>query len=161
MSGGHFISRLADHFRLLIEKSLRGRTIVVRELGKIDLDELARLHICESLGDVWTWVAPRPERQPIAMAGALGLAEGASDEKEGDQAVFAPVQAPQPPPAARTMPQRLAKLDEEVHRIQVSLGEHREVMDAMARDLSRRKVRQRTGEASTLAVPLDEDQPGP
>ncbi|GJU43172.1 hypothetical protein Tco_1200438 [Tanacetum coccineum] len=43
---------------------------------------------------------------------------------------------PQPPPAARTMPQRLAMLEEEVHGIQVSLGEQREVVDTMAKDLS-------------------------
>ncbi|GJR56711.1 hypothetical protein Tco_1407232 [Tanacetum coccineum] len=127
-------------------------TIVVRELGEIKLDKLARLRICESLGDVWTW------------------------------AISAPVQATQPPLAARTMPQRLAMLKEEIHRIQVSLVEQCEVMDAMAKDLSRfticaakgisqlldsaraaymrysethvpyqrHMVRQRTGEASTL-----------
>nr|GEU97146.1 hypothetical protein [Tanacetum cinerariifolium] len=96
--------------------------------------------------------------------------------------------------ATRTMPQRLDRLEEEeVHGIQVSLGEQREVVDVMARDLSRftvwaaggisqlldsaraaytrystthvpyqrRRVRQRTGEASTLATLLDEDQPNP
>nr|GEW00259.1 hypothetical protein [Tanacetum cinerariifolium] len=87
MSGGYFIARLADHFGLLIEESLQGTTIVVRELGEIDLAELARLHICASLGDVWT--------------------------------------------------SRLARLEEEVHRIWVSLGKQHEVIDAMARDLSR------------------------
>nr|GEY51122.1 hypothetical protein [Tanacetum cinerariifolium] len=55
--------------------------------------------------------------------------------EEGDQAVSTPVQAPQPPLASRTMLQRLARLEEEVHRIKVSLGEKHEVMDAMARDL--------------------------
>ncbi|GJZ51928.1 hypothetical protein Tco_0606443 [Tanacetum coccineum] len=52
-----------------------------------------------------------------------------------------PVQAPQPPPivapVVRTMPQRMARLEEEVHEIRESLAEQREVMDAMARDFSR------------------------
>nr|GEX64463.1 hypothetical protein [Tanacetum cinerariifolium] len=52
MSRGYFIARLADHFGLLMEESLQKTTIVVRELGEIDLAELARLHICASLGDV-------------------------------------------------------------------------------------------------------------
>ncbi|GJY28416.1 hypothetical protein Tco_0404183, partial [Tanacetum coccineum] len=107
MSGGHFIARLADHFGLLTEESLQGTTIVVRELGEINLDELARLQICESLGDVWTWVAQGPERQ-------------------------------------------LSNLEEEVYGIQVTLGEQREVVDAMARDLSR-CVKRRTDDASTSA----------
>ncbi|GKC46769.1 hypothetical protein Tco_1064491, partial [Tanacetum coccineum] len=48
--------------------------------------------------------------------------------------------APQPPPAARpsrTMAQRLARVEEEVHEIRGALGEQHEVMDIMARDLSR------------------------
>nr|GEU98240.1 hypothetical protein [Tanacetum cinerariifolium] len=40
-----------------------GLTMVVHDLTMIDMDELVRLHICERLGDVETWVAPKPERQ--------------------------------------------------------------------------------------------------
>ncbi|GKC31277.1 hypothetical protein Tco_1038571 [Tanacetum coccineum] len=97
---------------------------------------------------------------------------------------------PQSPPA-QTMAQRLARVEEEVHEIRGSLGEQHEVMDVMARDLSRfivwaaggisqlldfagatyvwysethvpyqrRRVRQRTRDASTSAAPHDEDQP--
>ncbi|GJR93280.1 hypothetical protein Tco_0265454 [Tanacetum coccineum] len=83
MSGGHFISRLANHFGLLTEESVRGMTMVVRKLGEIELDELARLHNCESLGDTWAWVAPGLERQAIVAAGALEVAEVAPDVKEG------------------------------------------------------------------------------
>ncbi|GKE74234.1 hypothetical protein Tco_1536275, partial [Tanacetum coccineum] len=58
-----------------------------------------------------------------------------------DSAVPAPVHAPQPPPVAalvvRTMPQRMARLEEEVHEIRESLAKQREVMDAMAIDFSR------------------------
>ncbi|GKE66511.1 hypothetical protein Tco_1520672, partial [Tanacetum coccineum] len=47
----------------------------------------------------------------------LGIvAEGAPDIDEGPQAVPVPIQAPQPPPAAgpaRTLPQRVARLEEE------------------------------------------------
>ncbi|GJR96458.1 RNA-directed DNA polymerase, eukaryota [Tanacetum coccineum] len=72
--------------------------------------ELVRLQICEELDDTWAWVAPRPERQPDAAAGAPKVAKGAPDVDEDAQAVLAPVQTPQPPPAAaqgRTMAQRL------------------------------------------------------
>ncbi|GKB72322.1 hypothetical protein Tco_0933734 [Tanacetum coccineum] len=56
------------------------------------------------------WVASGPERQSAAAAGAPKDIEGLHVEDEGAQAVPAPVQAPQPPPAAtptRTMAQRL------------------------------------------------------
>ncbi|GKC89204.1 hypothetical protein Tco_1149853 [Tanacetum coccineum] len=69
MSGGHFVARLAEHFRLITEESLRGLTVVVRNLTVIDMDELARFRICERLGDTWAWVAPRPERQQVVAAG--------------------------------------------------------------------------------------------
>ncbi|GJV85821.1 hypothetical protein Tco_1525719 [Tanacetum coccineum] len=54
MSKGHFIRRLAEHFRLVS--------------NVIDLDELVKLKICVRLGD--TWVASGPERQPDVVAGA-------------------------------------------------------------------------------------------
>nr|GEW40985.1 hypothetical protein [Tanacetum cinerariifolium] len=53
------------------------------------------------LDDTWDWVAPRPERQLDATAGALEVAEGAPDTAEGAQVIPAPVHAPQPPPTAR------------------------------------------------------------
>ncbi|GJS48033.1 hypothetical protein Tco_0598154 [Tanacetum coccineum] len=66
-------------------------------------------------------VAPRPERQPNAIVGALEAVEDAPIADEGALAVPAPVQAPQPPPPAvgptRTMGQRLARVEEDVHKI--------------------------------------------
>ncbi|GJX93674.1 hypothetical protein Tco_0348260, partial [Tanacetum coccineum] len=58
---------------------------------------------------------------------------------EGGQADPTPVQAPPPLPAApaRTMPQRMARLEEDVHEIHGALTEQREVIDAMARYFSR------------------------
>ncbi|GJV42603.1 hypothetical protein Tco_1421043 [Tanacetum coccineum] len=44
---------------------------------------------------------------------------------------------PPPPAAARTMPQRMARLEEDVHEIRRALAEQREVIGAMARDFSR------------------------
>ncbi|GKF57541.1 hypothetical protein Tco_0171078 [Tanacetum coccineum] len=83
-------------------------------------------------------VALGPKRQPDAVAGASEAAEDAPAVDEGDQAVPAPVQAPPPPPAAaRTMPQRMARLEEDVHEIRRALAEQREVIGAMARDFSR------------------------
>ncbi|GJR87213.1 hypothetical protein Tco_0211224 [Tanacetum coccineum] len=75
--------------------------------------------------------------QFVATAGAPEATKDALVVDEGAQTDPAPVQAPQPPPPARTMPQRIARLEEDVHEIRVALGEQREVMDAMARDFSR------------------------
>ncbi|GKF47337.1 hypothetical protein Tco_0137139, partial [Tanacetum coccineum] len=54
---------------------------------------------------------------------------------EGAPVVPVPTQAPQPP--AQTMAQRLERVEEEVHEIRRALKEQRELMDDMARDLSR------------------------
>ncbi|GJT10175.1 hypothetical protein Tco_0857217 [Tanacetum coccineum] len=57
---------------------------------------------------------------------------------EGGQANPTPVQAPPlPPAAARTMPQRMARLEEDVHEIRGTLAEQHDVISAMAHDFSR------------------------
>ncbi|GJY30696.1 hypothetical protein Tco_0414191 [Tanacetum coccineum] len=120
ISGGQFVARLAKHFGLLTEERLQGLTVIAPAFPVIDMAELVRLKICVEIDDTWAWVALRPERQPNAAAGVPGAAEDALAVDEGDQAILAPVQAPQqppppPPPAAgRTMPQRLGRLEEEV-----------------------------------------------
>ncbi|GKE52356.1 hypothetical protein Tco_1487512 [Tanacetum coccineum] len=98
---------------------LGGLTVVAPELQMIDMAELVRLQICVQLDDTWAWVAMGPERQPDIVAGTLVVAEDAPAVDEGDQAVPAPVQAPQQPPpppsaAARIVPQRLGRLKEDV-----------------------------------------------
>ncbi|GJS56815.1 hypothetical protein Tco_0651599 [Tanacetum coccineum] len=65
ISGGQFMARLAEHFGLL------------------------------TLDDTWAWVAMGPESQQVATGGAPKAAEDAPVVVEGDQAVLAPVQAPQ------------------------------------------------------------------
>ncbi|GJW30176.1 hypothetical protein Tco_0047051 [Tanacetum coccineum] len=148
-----------------LRKILGGLTVIALELPIIDMAEL-----------------------PDAVAGAPADVEDASIIDEGGQADPAPVQAPQqpspPPPApARTMPQSMARLEEDVPKIHGALTEQREVIDVMACYFSRfstwvitgqgqmidrtgvtyvpysqthipyqRRVRQRTGEASTSAA---------
>ncbi|GJW28552.1 hypothetical protein Tco_0045427 [Tanacetum coccineum] len=56
ISGGQFAARLAEYFGLLTEE----------------------------LDDTWAWVAPGPERQQVAAAGASEVTEGAPDVDEGD-----------------------------------------------------------------------------
>ncbi|GKE87547.1 hypothetical protein Tco_1565022, partial [Tanacetum coccineum] len=56
---------------------------------------------------------------------------------KGGQADPAPVQAPPPPAPARTMPQRMARLEEDVHEIHGALTEQCDVIDVMAYDFSR------------------------
>ncbi|GJX62405.1 hypothetical protein Tco_0295305 [Tanacetum coccineum] len=49
--GGHLVARLAEHFGLITKESLRELTMVVCDLIMIDMDEMARFHIHERLGD--------------------------------------------------------------------------------------------------------------
>ncbi|GKB60302.1 hypothetical protein Tco_0916488 [Tanacetum coccineum] len=104
--GGHFIGCVAHHFGLVSDNGLRGLSVVTRELPLIDMGELVKLNIFMEVGDGWAWVAQGTERQPVAMAAALGGAEDALDIDEGAQAVPAPIHAPPPPPpdTGRTMP---------------------------------------------------------
>ncbi|GJS70964.1 hypothetical protein Tco_0703805 [Tanacetum coccineum] len=117
--GRQFVAHLAEHFGLLTMETLRGLTVIAPKLLIIDMAELVRLQICKQLDDTWAWVAMGPKRQPDATAGALGVAQDAPIIDEGGQADPAPIQAAPPPPpvAARTMPQRMARLEEDVHEI--------------------------------------------
>ncbi|GJX13076.1 hypothetical protein Tco_0204834 [Tanacetum coccineum] len=96
--GGQFVARLAAHFGLLTTDILGGLTVIVPKLPIIDMGELVRLWICMEVDDTWAWVAMGPERQLDAAASAPVVAEDAPAADEGDQAVLAPVQAPQQPP---------------------------------------------------------------
>ncbi|GKD10680.1 hypothetical protein Tco_1190365, partial [Tanacetum coccineum] len=116
MSGGHFITCLAEHFGLITEESLRGLNVVV---------------------------AMGPERQQVRAA-ARSAHVDPEVAKEGVQADPAPAeagQAPQAPhaaaPALRTIPQRLLRLEEEVLRLRDSIGEQRVVLDRMSRYFAR------------------------
>ncbi|GJR10291.1 hypothetical protein Tco_0792943 [Tanacetum coccineum] len=107
--------RLAEHFGLVSDEGLIGLTVIARKLLLIYMDELVRLRICDRLDDTWAWVAPGPERQQVAAAGAPEGAMGILIVNES----------------------RMARLEEEVHGLRESLDEQRKVMDMMARDLSR------------------------
>ncbi|GJS89219.1 hypothetical protein Tco_0771855 [Tanacetum coccineum] len=88
-----------------------------------------RSQICEELDDTWVWVALGLERQQVTATGAPKVAKDALVVDEGASAVPAPAQVPQPPPAAglaRTMAQRIARLEEDVHGMRGALGEQRE-----------------------------------
>ncbi|GKC40149.1 hypothetical protein Tco_1052533, partial [Tanacetum coccineum] len=139
---GSFVARLAEHFGLLTAELLGGLTVIAPELPIIDMAELVRLQICAQFDDTWAWVAIGLERHPDAAVGAPAVVEDAPFADEGDQAVLAPAQAPQqppPPPLAIswTMPQRMVRLEEDVHEIHGALTKQREVIDAMAHYFSR------------------------
>ncbi|GJR47717.1 hypothetical protein Tco_1315820 [Tanacetum coccineum] len=111
----------------------RGLTLISPELPIIDMAELVRLQIYEQLDDAWVWVAG-PERKPNAT-GPPGVAQDAPIVNKGGQADPAPTHAPPPPPAtARTMPQRMARLEEDVHEIHGTLAEQHEVASDDLRD---------------------------
>ncbi|GKA91007.1 hypothetical protein Tco_0812877, partial [Tanacetum coccineum] len=139
--GGQFVARLAEHFGLLTAEILGGFTIIAPELPIIDMAELVRLHIYAQFYDTWAWVAMGPERQPDAAAGAPVIDEDAHTIDEGDQTVSAPVQAPQqaqpPPPAARNVPQRLGRLEEDVQGLRRDVGSLRGLVDRSITDQGR------------------------
>ncbi|GKB23264.1 hypothetical protein Tco_0862665 [Tanacetum coccineum] len=83
LSGGHFIRLLAHHFGLVSNDGLRGLSVVTREIPLIDMGELVKLNICREIGDDWAWVAPGPERQQDAAAGAPEATEDAPAIDEG------------------------------------------------------------------------------
>ncbi|GKA87501.1 hypothetical protein Tco_0809265 [Tanacetum coccineum] len=143
LSSKYFVGCLVEHFGLVTEEGLQGLIVVVGELQMVGIDELVRLRICKRFGDTLAWVASGLERQ---------------------QADPVPVQAPEPPPAAaqsRTMPQKMAIVEKEVHGIRESLDEQCEVVDTMTIDFSKRMVRRRTDDANTSAAPHTADQPDP
>ncbi|GJT26781.1 hypothetical protein Tco_0907056 [Tanacetum coccineum] len=126
-------------------------------LGKIYGRGMPRDRVClldEFGGGYLRFEARCPgTREADDVVGALEVAKGAPDIDEGAQAVPAPIQAPQPPPAtgpARTLSQKVARL---------SGVRYTSYFDF--RIPYQRRVRCRTGEGSTSAVPLDEDQPDP
>ncbi|GJW52285.1 hypothetical protein Tco_0093636 [Tanacetum coccineum] len=94
LSGGHFIGHLAHHFGLVSDDGLRGLSVVTHEIPLIGMREL------------------------VAAASTPEAAEDAPIADEGAPADPAPVHAPPPPPpspaAAKTMPQRLGRLEEEI-----------------------------------------------
>ncbi|GKF41664.1 hypothetical protein Tco_0125006 [Tanacetum coccineum] len=72
-----------------------------------------------------------------------------------------PVQAPQPPPAAaqsRTMPQRMARLEE---KLLDTTGATYTRYSKTRVPYQRRRVRRRTDDVGTLAAPHTADQPDP
>ncbi|GJX65033.1 hypothetical protein Tco_0299376 [Tanacetum coccineum] len=138
ISRGQFVAHLAEHFGLLTAEILAGLTVIAPELPIIGMAELVRLQIYEQLDDTWAWVTIGLERQPDAAVGAPEVAQDALIINEGGHADPTPAQAPPPPPAAaRTMPQRMARLEEDVHEIHGTLAEHHEVINMMACDFSR------------------------
>ncbi|GKA06253.1 hypothetical protein Tco_0685477 [Tanacetum coccineum] len=128
------------------------------------MTELVRLQICEEIDDIWAWVALRPERQPDAATGSHEAAKDALVVDEGALVVPTPVQAPQPPTVARTMAQRLGRLEEDIHQIrnkqlaQSSRERYWTVWPVISLDSLLGRL---TDDASTSTAQQDEQQPDP
>ncbi|GKD83094.1 hypothetical protein Tco_1349933 [Tanacetum coccineum] len=107
ISSGQFVARLAEHFGLLTVEILGGLTVIAPELPIIDMTGLDA---------------------PII--------------DEGDQTDPAPEQAPQQPPppslaAARTIPQRLERLEEDVQGLCRDVGSLRGLVERSMTDQGR------------------------
>ncbi|GKE55112.1 hypothetical protein Tco_1490268 [Tanacetum coccineum] len=142
ISGEQFVARLAEHFGLLTAEILGGLMVISLELPIIDMAELVRLQICVQFNDTWAWVAIGPERQPDVAASAPVVAKDALVVDKGDQFVPAPVQEPQQPPppplaSARTMPQRLGRLEEDVQGLRRDVGGLRRLVERLMTDEGR------------------------
>ncbi|GJT37778.1 hypothetical protein Tco_0937643 [Tanacetum coccineum] len=116
--GGLFDTRGLLVWELILERHLSWRQFILA-LGLHTGEEM------ESSGFARYW--SKSERDSLVI-------------DEGGQAnpVLVQAQPPLPPPAAaRTMPQRMARLEEDVHEIHGALTEQCEVIDAMSHDFSR------------------------
>ncbi|GKA40000.1 hypothetical protein Tco_0732593 [Tanacetum coccineum] len=136
-------------YLLLTAEILGGLMVVAPELQMIDMAELVRLQICVHHDDTWAWVAIGLERQPDAMVSASVVAKDAPAVDEGDQAVMTPVQTPQqqpppPPAAARTVPQRLRRLEKNVQGLRRDVGSLRRLVERSMTDQGRFSTRMMT-----------------
>ncbi|GJS33392.1 putative reverse transcriptase domain-containing protein [Tanacetum coccineum] len=103
---------------LEFKKLKHSRIAIVKILYRVDGDDYY-----ENCDELWFIVINNPFWKDAPIV------------DEGGQADSALAQAP-PPPAARTMPHRMARLKEVVHEIRGTLAEQREVISAMAYDFS-------------------------
>nr|GEX04816.1 hypothetical protein [Tanacetum cinerariifolium] len=127
----------------LIACSIAERSQAHKKVILIDLSYLRGMYVDSvnipyllKIDDTWALVAQGPERQHVVTTGALEVAEDVPIVDEAAQAIRAPIQAPQPPSAARSMPRRMAMIEEDVCKIRGALGEQREVVDVMVKDFS-------------------------
>ncbi|GJX62891.1 hypothetical protein Tco_0295791 [Tanacetum coccineum] len=164
LRGMNFMARLAKHFGLLTIEILGGLTVIAFELPIIDMAELVRLQIYVEIDDTWAWVALGPERQPDAVAGAPGVAQDAPIVDEGGQADPAPALTDQrevidamAPDFSRFSTWAITGLARMMDRAGVSYVPYSETHVPY----QRRRVRQRTGKASTSAAQQDPQQPDP
>ncbi|GJV71091.1 hypothetical protein Tco_1491086 [Tanacetum coccineum] len=116
------------------------RMLIRHPLRQHNIDELVRLRIYNWLRDVMTWLAMGPERQQDrAVARAAHIdPEVAQEGAPADPTPIQPQQMPQAAdPAPRTMPQRMQRLKEEVHRLRESLREQQVLLKRVSGDQER------------------------
>ncbi|GJY66019.1 hypothetical protein Tco_0468257 [Tanacetum coccineum] len=111
----------------LITCSIAGRSQAPEKVTVIDLFYLRGMDFVARLAEHFGLLTAEILRRLTIIAPELPII---------DMAELAPPHPP-PPAAARTMPQRMARLEEDVYKIHGELTEQREVIDAMARDFSR------------------------
>ncbi|GJT41710.1 putative reverse transcriptase domain-containing protein [Tanacetum coccineum] len=109
------------------------------------------LHICTRYGEIWNWVAHGPERQQAAAAGTDKADEAGQAAEKAAPEIPAPAsqhRAPPPPPPSQ-QPYTMSQKDRRCSRVGSS-------------GLSfRRRVRPKTGDASTSVAPHTDAQPDP
>ncbi|GJS92527.1 hypothetical protein Tco_0799495 [Tanacetum coccineum] len=166
ISRGQFVARLAEHFCFLNKEILQGLTVIVRELPVIDMGELVRLQICEEIDDTWARVALGPERQPDVAAGTPGAAEDAParmarleedvHEIRGGSAEQREVIGAMARDFSRFTVWATSGIAQLFDSARVTYTPY-----SKPRIPYQRRVRQRTGEASTSTTQHDQQQPDP
>ncbi|GJV03627.1 hypothetical protein Tco_1337196 [Tanacetum coccineum] len=131
--------------------------------------------ICDELDDTWVWVAPGPKRQPDAVVGALEVTEGASDINEARTLPHRVARLKEQVHGMREalgmQREVLDSMARDFSRFAIwTISSLSLMMDKNGvrytsyfnfRKPYQQRVRRRTGEANTLAAPLDEDQLDP
>ncbi|GKD74963.1 hypothetical protein Tco_1333245 [Tanacetum coccineum] len=152
---------------VLIRDPVR-RLWIPRELPLIDLHELRRLNIYSRFGDTWAWVAPGLKRQQVAATGAHEADERIKRIEEEMRDLRHDVVGLRGVVESFTTEQSRVStwlISCMTHQLMDASGHTYQAFDSTLVGSSRipyqRRVRPRTGIASTSAAPHTNDQPDP
>ncbi|GKE19559.1 hypothetical protein Tco_1427136, partial [Tanacetum coccineum] len=173
LSGRHFIRHLAMHFGLISSEGLRGLQVVTRELPLIDLHELGRLNICTRFGDTWASVThepmdqrgtpppPPPAPQPRTMSQRIERIEEEVHDLQRDAVGLRGVVESFTTEQSRVSTWLITCMTQLMDASGQTYQPFENTLVGSSRLSFQRRVRPRTGDASTFATPHTDAQPDP